>query len=172
MLSIQPLNIDNIHFEQMGHRIYPVELQLNTANASDIEEYFLNLNLSIHNDAVSTNIMIYWMILILILLIFHFLMAMSLDVPLMVYEGDSICNKIVPINSKVLYLFALQLHSQKGLLPGYTTAKSQLSSLFTILHNPLSGRGTKLHCDTNLSSDFKFRILYELSLFSVCLFVL
>ena len=87
------------------------------------------------------------------------------------YEGDSICNEIVPINQKVLYLYALQLHSQKGLLLGYTTAKSQLFSSFTTLHNPLSRKGTKLHCDTNLSSGFQFRILYELSLFSVCLFV-
>ena len=85
------------------------------------------------------------------------------------YEGDSICNEIVPINQKVLHLYALQLHSQKGLLFGYTAAKSQLSSSFTTLHNPLPRKGTKLHCDTNLSSGFKFRILYELSLFSVCL---
>ena len=88
-----------------------------------------------------------------------------------VYEGDSICNEIVPINQKVLYLYTLQLHSQKGLLLGYTTAKSHLSSSFTTLHNPLSRKGTKLHCDANLSTGFKFRILYELSLFSVCLFV-
>ena len=46
------LNIDNIHFEQMVHRIYPTELQLNKANASDTEAVFLNL--SIHNDTVST----------------------------------------------------------------------------------------------------------------------
>ena len=88
-----------------------------------------------------------------------------------VYEGHSKCNEIVPINQKVLYLYALQLHSQKYLLPGYTTAKSQLSSSFPTLHNPLSRKGTKLHCDTNLSSVLKFRILYEPSVFSVCLFV-
>ena len=46
------------------------------------------------------------------------------------YEGDSICNEIVQINQEVLYLYALQLHSQKDLLLGYTTAKSQLSSSF------------------------------------------
>ena len=40
------LNIDNIHFEHMVHRIYPAELQLNKANASDIESAFLDLNLS------------------------------------------------------------------------------------------------------------------------------
>ena len=50
------LNIDNIHFEHMVHRIYPAELQLNKANASDTEASFLDLNLLIHNDIVSTNI--------------------------------------------------------------------------------------------------------------------
>ena len=39
------LNIDNIYFEQMVHRIYPAELQLNKANASDNEGTFLDLNL-------------------------------------------------------------------------------------------------------------------------------
>ena len=29
------LNIDNIHFEHMVHRIYPAEIQLNKADASD-----------------------------------------------------------------------------------------------------------------------------------------
>ena len=38
----------------MVHRIYPAELQLNEANASDTEAAFLNLNLSITNDTVST----------------------------------------------------------------------------------------------------------------------
>ena len=50
------LNIDNIHFEQMVHRIYPTELQLNEANASDTETALSDLNLSIHNDTVSTKI--------------------------------------------------------------------------------------------------------------------
>ena len=50
------LNIDNIHFEHMVHKIYPTELQLNKANASDTEAAFLDLNLSIHNDIVSTKI--------------------------------------------------------------------------------------------------------------------
>ena len=50
------LNIDNIHFEQMVHRIYPAELQLNKANISDTEAALLDLNLSIHNDTVSTKI--------------------------------------------------------------------------------------------------------------------
>ena len=81
---LEDLNIDNIHFEQMVHRIYPAELQLNKANASDTEAAFLYLNLSIHNDTVSTKYIIDGMILILILLIFRSLMAMSLDVPLMV----------------------------------------------------------------------------------------
>ena len=47
------LNIDNIHFEHMVHRIYPAELLLNKANAFDTETAFLDLNLSIHNDIVS-----------------------------------------------------------------------------------------------------------------------
>ena len=79
------LNSYNIHFEHIVHRIYPTELQLNKANASDTEAAFLDLDLSIHNYIVSTKNMINGMILILILLIFRFLMAMSLDVPLMVY---------------------------------------------------------------------------------------
>ena len=48
------LNIGNNHFEQMVHRIYPAQLQLNKANAADTEVAFLDLNLSIHNDTVST----------------------------------------------------------------------------------------------------------------------
>ena len=34
------LNIDNIHFEQMVHRIYPAELQLNKAHVSNTEAVF------------------------------------------------------------------------------------------------------------------------------------
>ena len=48
------LNIIDIHFEQMVHRIYPTELQLINAYASDTEAAFLDVNLSIHNDTVST----------------------------------------------------------------------------------------------------------------------
>ena len=40
----------------MAHRIYPTELQLNKANASDTVESFLDLNLLIHYDTVSTKI--------------------------------------------------------------------------------------------------------------------
>ena len=40
----------------MVHRIYSAELQLNKANASDTEAAFLDLNLSIQNDIVSTKI--------------------------------------------------------------------------------------------------------------------
>ena len=50
------LNIDNIYFEQMVNRIYPVELQLNKANSSDTEAPFFYLNLSISNGTVSTKI--------------------------------------------------------------------------------------------------------------------
>ena len=34
------LNIDNIYFDQMVDRIYPIELQLNRANSSDTEVPF------------------------------------------------------------------------------------------------------------------------------------
>ena len=54
------LNIDNIRFEHMVHRIYPTELQLNKANASDTEAAFLDLNISIHNDIVSNKIYDKW----------------------------------------------------------------------------------------------------------------
>ena len=42
-------NTENIHFEHMVNRIYPAELQLNKANASDTEAAFLDLNLSIYS---------------------------------------------------------------------------------------------------------------------------
>ena len=48
------LNIDNIYFDQMVDRIYPTELQLNRANSSDTEAWFLDLNLCISNGTVST----------------------------------------------------------------------------------------------------------------------
>ena len=67
------------------NKIYPAKRQINKANASDNETVFLDLNLSIHNDTVSTKYMINGMILILILLIYRSLMAKSLCVPFMVY---------------------------------------------------------------------------------------
>ena len=83
-------NIDNIHFELMVHRMYPAEPQLDKANASDTEAAFLDLNLSIHNEIVTTKYMINGMILILILLISLSLMAMSLNVPHGVYISQLI----------------------------------------------------------------------------------
>ena len=74
------LNIDNIHFGQMVHRIYPAELQLNKANASDTDAVFLDMSLSIHNYTVSTKYLING-----ILYIFRSLMAMSLSIPLVAY---------------------------------------------------------------------------------------
>ena len=50
------LNIDNPYFEQMVGQIYYTELQLNKANTSDTEAPFLDLNLSITNDIVSSKI--------------------------------------------------------------------------------------------------------------------
>ena len=50
------LNINNVYFDKMVSQIYPSELQLNKANASDTEAAFLDLHLSISNDIVSTKI--------------------------------------------------------------------------------------------------------------------
>ena len=40
------LNINNVYFENMVSQIYPSELQLNKANASDTKAAFLDLHLS------------------------------------------------------------------------------------------------------------------------------
>ena len=51
------LNINNVYFDNMVSQIYPSELQLNKANASDTEAAFLDLHLSISIfDTVSTKI--------------------------------------------------------------------------------------------------------------------
>ena len=52
--TIEKSNV--IHLEHMVHSIYPAELQLNKANASDTKAAFLDLNLSIYNDIVFTKI--------------------------------------------------------------------------------------------------------------------
>ena len=54
------LVIDNPYFEQMVDQIYPSELQLNNASSSDTEAPFLDLNLSISNDIVSSRIYNKW----------------------------------------------------------------------------------------------------------------
>ena len=50
------LNIDNPYFEGMVNQIYPPELQLNKANASDTKAPFFTLLLSISNGFVSSKI--------------------------------------------------------------------------------------------------------------------
>ena len=50
------LNIDNNFFDSRVNRIYPSELQLNTANVSDAEASFLDLHLSISDGFVKTKI--------------------------------------------------------------------------------------------------------------------
>ena len=50
------LNIDNPYLKQMVGQIYSTELQLKKANSSDTEAPFLDLNLSIANGIVSSNI--------------------------------------------------------------------------------------------------------------------
>ena len=61
------LSIDNPYFECMVNKIYPPELQLNTANTTDTETPFSELHLSISNGFVSSKLMINAMTLILIL---------------------------------------------------------------------------------------------------------
>ena len=78
-------NIDNIHFEHIFHIIYPAEIQLRKANASETEAAFLDLNLSIHNDIVSTKIYDKRDDFNFDIVNFRSLMAMCLNVPLMVY---------------------------------------------------------------------------------------
>ena len=50
------LNIDNDFFDSMVNRIYPSELQLNKANLSDTEAFFLDLHLFISDGYVKTKI--------------------------------------------------------------------------------------------------------------------
>lgn len=50
------LNIDNIYFENIYRDIYPHELQLNKANNSDKHASFLDLDLSITNNMISSKI--------------------------------------------------------------------------------------------------------------------
>ena len=50
------LNINNVYVDNIESQIYPSDLQLNIAKTSDTEAAFLDLNLSISNDIVSTNI--------------------------------------------------------------------------------------------------------------------
>ena len=50
------LNINNVYFDNMVSQIYPSELQLNKANASDTEAAFLDLHLSISNHIVFTKV--------------------------------------------------------------------------------------------------------------------
>ena len=50
------LYIDNPYFEQMESQIYPTELQLNKTTSSDSEAPFLDLDLSITKDIVSSKI--------------------------------------------------------------------------------------------------------------------
>ena len=49
-------NINNVYVDNMVSQIYPSELQLNKANASDNKASFLDLHLSISNDINSTKI--------------------------------------------------------------------------------------------------------------------
>ena len=50
------LNVNKVYFDKIFSQIYPSELQLNKANTSVTEAAFLDLQLSISNDIVSTKI--------------------------------------------------------------------------------------------------------------------
>ena len=65
-------DINNVYFDNMVSQIYPSELQLNEANASDTEAAFLDLHFSISNYIVSTKIYDKRDALILKLSISHF----------------------------------------------------------------------------------------------------
>ena len=65
-------NINNVYFENMVSQIYPSELQLNKANASDTEAAFLDLHLSISMILFLPKFMINVTTLILKLSISHF----------------------------------------------------------------------------------------------------
>ena len=54
--SMTFLNIGNPYFKGMVNPIYPPELQLNKANATDTEALFLDLHLSVANGFVSSKI--------------------------------------------------------------------------------------------------------------------
>ena len=65
----------------MVDRIYPTELQLNKANSSDTYAPFLDLNLCISNDTVSTEIYDKRNDCDFDIVYFSFWMAMSLGIP-------------------------------------------------------------------------------------------
>ena len=50
------MNNDNSYFVDVFYQIYPHELQLNRANASDTEAPFLDLHLSVSDGFVSTKL--------------------------------------------------------------------------------------------------------------------
>ena len=66
------LNINNVYFDNMVSQIYPSELQLNKANASDTEAAFLDLHLSFFFILFLPKFMINVTTLILKLSISHF----------------------------------------------------------------------------------------------------
>ena len=93
----------------MVHRIYPAELQLNKANVSDTEAAFLDLNLSIHDYTVSTKYMINEMISILILLIFRYLVVMSLGVSITFIRFARASSPVNDFNNRNKFLTAKHL---------------------------------------------------------------
>ena len=89
----------------MFSQIYPSDLQLNDKTCLDIETTFLDLDLSITNDIVSSLLFINIMISILKLLVSHFLMEMFLAPSCGVYilklmRFARVCSNVSDSNKK------------------------------------------------------------------------
>ena len=106
------LNIDNPYFEQILNQIYPTEIQLNSANSSDTQAPFLDLNLSKTNGIVSSIIYDKWDGFIFEIVDFPFLDG---DVPRSpsygVYNSQLIrfarvCSNVDDFNNRDLFLTA------------------------------------------------------------------
>ena len=96
----------------MVGQIYPTELQLNKANSSDTEAPFLDLNLSITNDIVSSKIYVKRVDFNFEIVYFPFL---GVDVPLSPSYGvyisqlirfARVCSNVDDFNNRNLFLTA------------------------------------------------------------------
>ena len=132
------LNIDNIHFEHMVHRIYSAELELNKANVSDTEAAFFDLNLSIHNDIVSTKYMINGMIFYFDIVNFPFLIPMSLDAPLIRFARAS--SHVTDINAHNKFLtFSKFYHRHFEMIENYHVSLKNLFNNVFVIQNSRFG---------------------------------
>ena len=88
------LNTNNVYFDNMVSQIYPSELQLNKANASDTEAAFLDLHLLILMILFLLKFMINVTTLILKLSISQFKMVMLLGLHHLYLSTHSFCQSI------------------------------------------------------------------------------